>query len=138
MGGHAVTQTMDLSLFANTALLEGAPKSSWQRAVVDGAGVVRHAVLEAMPGQGREQPERRTMRGPKFPQAIQGSLSQRHQSLFVPLAAHAQKHAGGVQVGNLQAAAFIQAQRAGINGRQANPINGSAHATQNLLDFLWA
>src|SRR5437667_7457536 len=138
MGGHAVTQTMDMSLFADTALLEGAAKSSLQRAVVDGAGVVRDAVFEAMPGHGREKPERRTMGGPELAQSLQGLLGQGHQSLLVALAAHAQEHAGGVQVGNLQAATFIQAQRASINSRQANPINGCAHAAQNFLDFLSA
>src|SRR6266496_2456985 len=138
MGGHAVTQTMDMSLFADTALLEGAAKSSLQRAVVDGAGVVRDAVFEAMPSHGREQPDRRTMRGPEFTQALEGLLSQGDKTLLVALAADAQEHAGGVQVGDLQAATFIQAQGAGINGGQANPINGSAHATQNLLDFLSA
>src|SRR5438034_67150 len=76
MGGHAVTQTMDMSLFADTALLEGAAKSSLQRAVVDGAGVVRHAVFEAMPGHGREKPERRTMGGPEFAQALEGRLEE--------------------------------------------------------------
>src|SRR6266576_6432695 len=136
MSGHAVTQTMDMSLFADTALLEGATKSSLQSAVVDGAGVVRDAVFEAMPGHGREKPERRTMRRPEFAQSLQGLLGQGHQSLLVALAAHAQEHAGGVQVANLQAAAFIQAQRAGINGRQANAINGRVHAAQNLLNFL--
>src|SRR5438094_4780751 len=98
---------MHMRGFAHAALLEGPAKSSLQSAVVDGAGVVREAVFEAMPGQGREKPDRRTMRRPEFAQSLQGLLSQGHQSLLVALAAHAQEHAGGVQVANLQAAAFI-------------------------------
>src|SRR5437762_14292038 len=108
MGGHAMAQTMDMSLFADAALLESAAKSSLQSAVVDGAGVVRDAVFETLASHGGEKPDRRTMGGPEFTQALEGLVSQGHQSLLVALAPHAQKHASGVQVGNLQAAAFIQ------------------------------
>src|SRR6266542_1250927 len=74
--------------------------------------------------------------GPAFTQALEGLVGQGHQSLLVALAAHPQEHAGGVQVGDLQAAPFIQAQGAGINGRQANSINERAHGTENFLNFL--
>jgi len=36
----------------------------------------------------------------------------------------------------LQAAPFIQAQGAGIDGGEANPINGGAHAGEDFFDFL--
>src|SRR5438309_542574 len=104
MGGHAVAQTMHMSLFADAALLERAAKSSLQSAVVDGAGVVRDAVFEAVPGYGREKPDRRTMRGPELAHLAQGLLGQGDQSLLVALAAHAQEHASGVQILDLQAA----------------------------------
>ena len=65
-------------------------------------------------------------------------MRERHQTILGAFAPHAQEHPGGVQIGNLQAPAFIQTQGAGINGGQAGPINGRAHGAQNLLDFLAA
>ena len=50
-----MAQTMDMSLFADAALLERAAKSSLQSAAVDGAGVVRDAVFETLASHGGEK-----------------------------------------------------------------------------------
>jgi len=76
------------------------------------------------------------MRGPQRPELTQGLLRQRHVALLAAFAVDAQEHALGVQVSNLQAAAFVETQTAGIDGRQADAVDGRAHTTENLLHFL--
>jgi len=136
MSGHAVTQTVDMSAFGDAAFLESATKSPLQRAAVNGAEVVGDAVFEAMACDGGKKPDRRTMGRPELAQLVEGLLGEGDEALFIALACDAQEHAGGVEVLDLQTASFIQAQGAGIDGGEANPVNGSAHAGEDFWDFL--
>src|SRR5678816_477090 len=115
MGGHAMTQTMDMGAFGDAAFVEGAAKSPLHRAAVNGAGVVRDAVFKPMASDGGEKPDGRTMRGPELAQLLEGLLGEGDEALFIALACHAQEHTGGVEVLDLQTAPFVQAQGAGID-----------------------
>jgi hypothetical protein len=49
-----------------------------------------------------------------------------------------QQHATAVNIAGMQQEALTESQAAGIDGRQASPVDRHAHATQNALDLLAA
>src|SRR5207249_308215 len=72
-------------------------------------------------------------------QLFESPLRQGHVTVLVPFAPpDMQQHATAVNIAGMQQEALTESQAAGIDGRQASPVDRSAHATQNALDLLAA
>src|SRR2546425_5835607 len=76
------------------------------------------------------------MSEPQLAQLFQGPLGQRHETIFVSFAPDAQEHPLRIDVANPQEQTFTESQATGINRGQTNPVHRSAHARENLSDFL--
>src|SRR5438128_10726523 len=76
------------------------------------------------------------MSEPQFAQLFQGPLGQRHETIFVSFAPDAQEHPLRIDVANPQEQTFTESQATGIDRGQTNPVHRSAHARENLSDFL--
>src|SRR2546425_9860363 len=78
------------------------------------------------------------MSGPYLAQLFESALGQGHVTILVPLAPDTQQHAAAVDIARMQEDALTEPQAAGIDRRQAGPVDRSVHATQNALDLLAA
>src|SRR5437016_9492105 len=136
MSRHTMAQTVHVGAFAHAALQEGTPEGPLQGAASDRPGVVLHAVTHSVSGDRGEQPTGRVMSEPERAQLFQGPLGQRHETIFVSFAPDAQEHPLRIDVGNPQEQTFTEAQAAGIDRGQTDPVHRRAHAQENLLDFL--
>ena len=76
------------------------------------------------------------MRFPMLPQVLEGALGQRHVAIPIALArANVQEHAFGINVANLEAQPFAQAQAAGVNEQQADVLIRRGHRVEHAADF---
>ena len=77
-----------------------------------------------------------TMRFPMFPQVLEGAFGQRHVAIPIALAtAEVQEHAFGIDVPDLEAQPFAQAQAAGVNEQQADVLIRRGHRGEHAADF---
>jgi len=138
MGGEGMSEGVDVGGFAHAALVHGQTEGPLQGAARDGAAVVLHAVGETVAGHGREEPEGRTVRGPELTESFEGFLRQGHETILTAFAVDVQELAGGIDLGDREAAALIETQAAGIDGGEADSIDGFVDAGQDGFDFLTA
>ena len=131
-----MAQTVDVGGFAHTALLDSTTQGPLQSAGRDRAAVMLDAVRKSLAGHRREQPVRGAVGAPEFSELGESFVWQGHQPIVTAFAVDVQEHPRGIDLGDGQAAAFIQTQATDINGGQTDPVNGFAHTGQDLSDFL--
>ena len=131
-----MAQTVDMGGFAHPALPQSTTQGPLQSAARDRAAVVLHAVRKSLAGHRREQPVRGPVGGPEFSELGESFVWQGYQPIVAAFAVDVQEHPRGIDLGDGQAAAFIQTQATDVNGGQTDPVNGLAHTGQDLLDFL--
>jgi len=79
------------------------------------------------------------MSEPELAKQFQGALRQRHVAVLAPVAVtDVDQQAGRIDVGDLQTGTLPEAQTAGVEGDQTNPVAEEADAAQDVADFLRA
>ena len=125
---------MDVRGFFHAAGLEGDAEGALQggaRHRFGGRGRALAAVAF-----GRKEQSGMTMSLPLLPQELKRALGHRNVTVAIALAgADVQQHPLGINVADLQAQSFAQAQAAGINGAQANPMIQRADAGEDGAHF---
>ena len=131
MSGVAVAQTVDMAGLLDAALFESQAEGALQGGAMDGFGGGSSALSVAT--LGREEQTGMAMGLPGLAQQLQGALRQRNVTVAVAFAtADVSEHAFGVDVTDLQVESFAQAQTAGVDGDQANPMVQAGHTTENM------
>lgn len=130
----AVPQRMDVRGLLDAAGLEGQTEAALQRGAADGFGGGGGAL--ATVAFGGEEQRGMTMRFPLFPQALEGDFGQRDVAILIALAtADVEEPAFGINVADLEAQPFAQAQAAGINEQQADLLVRRGHGSEQAADF---
>jgi hypothetical protein len=133
-----MAQRVKMGAFGDSGLFQGPPKRALQTAPRDRAAVVGEAVRETAAGRRGKQPLRRAMRAPELTQELERGLGQRDVTILLPFPMNMKRHAGAVDVGNLEMSTFQEPQSTGIDRRQAGAIDGDADFGQNAADFVAA
>ena len=116
-----MTQGMDVGLFGDATGSEGHAESPLQGGAAHRLG--GRTRPQTAVTFGRKEPERMAMRFPLLAQEQQRAFGQRHVAVLVALAgADVQKHALGINVGNLETQAFTQSQATGVDRGQAHSL----------------
>ena len=135
MGRIAVAQGVHVSVLAHARRAQRLAKRLLHRR--DRHGLVRAGSMRAAAAHAGEQERGIAVALPALAQQCQGLRRQRHIAVFVPLGRADMDDAPvAVDVAHLQAAAFAQAQPAGVDQRQAGPVAQFAHRAQNPPDLL--
>jgi hypothetical protein len=125
-----VAQGVDVRLLFDAAGLEGKAESALQRGTAHRFGGGAGA-QPTVPLGGKEQCGM-AMRFPLLAQEQQGAFGQRDIAVLVTLAAaDVNEHPFGINVADLQAQPFAQAQAAGVNGDQADAMVQGGDGCQN-------
>ena len=134
MRGVTVPQRMDMRGLLDAAGLEGHAEAALQRGAAHGfGGGGRPPATVAFGG---EEQRGMPMRFPLFPQPLEGDFGQRHVAIPIALAtADVEEHAFGINVADLEAQPFAQAQAAGVNEQQADMLIGRGHRGEQAADF---
>jgi len=134
MRGVAVAQGMHVRGLLDAAGLEGVAETTLQRGAAHGlAGGGGPLATVAFGG---EEQRGMPMCFPVFPQAFEGAFGQRHVAILIALAtADVQEHAFGINVANLEAQPFAQAQAAGVNEQQTDVLIRRGHRGEHAADF---
>jgi hypothetical protein len=134
MRGVTVPQRMDVRGLLDAAGLEGHAEAALQRGAAHGYGGGGRPL--ATVAFGREDQRGMPMRFPVFPQALEGAFGQRHVAILIALAtADVEEHALGINVADLEAQPFAQAQAAGINEHQADALIRRGHRGEHTADL---
>lgn len=132
--GVRVTQGVNVRVFLDAAGAEGQAEGALQgRAAhrLAGGGGAQAVVAFAW-----EQERRMAMSFPEFAQELEGALRQRDVTIGVALAAaDVQEHALGVDVADLKIQAFAQAQAAGVDQAQGDPMIQGRDLGENAAHF---
>ena len=129
-----VPQRMDVRGLLHAAGLEGQAEAALQRGAAHGFGGGGGPLATVAFG-GKEQ-RGMPMRFPVFPQALKGDFGQRHVAVLIALAtADVEEHAFGIDVADLEAQAFAQAQASGVNEQQTDALIGRGHRGEQAADF---
>jgi len=134
MRGVTVPQRMHVRGLFHAAGLEGVAEAALQRGAAHGYGGGGSSL--ATVAFGGEEQRGMTMRFPVFPQALEGACGQRHVAILIALAtADVQEHALGINIADLEAQPFAQAQAAGVNEQQADVLIWRGHRGEHAADF---
>jgi len=138
VGSIAVAQRMDVRFLGDPGAFACTAEGGLHR--ID-AG--RHARFSGtMPGVSppgsREDPDRGAMRPPEFPQHREDLLRQGDVAILLCLAVDVEQHAGAVDVADLQASAFGEAQATGVDRGQAGAVGRDADLLEDRVDLLSA
>jgi hypothetical protein len=119
--GVRMAQGMDVRRFGDAGGQEGQAEGALERGAGHRLGCGARPA-SAVPLGGKEQ-DRMAVRFPLFAQELQRALGERDVAVGIALAsADVQEHALGIDIANLEAQAFAQAQAAGVNGAEANAM----------------
>jgi hypothetical protein len=134
MRGVTVPQRMDMRGLLDAAGQKGQAKATLQRSAADGfSGGGGPLATVAFGG---EEQRGMPMGFPVFPQTLEGDFGQRHVAIPIALAtADVQEHALGINVADLEAQPFAQAQAAGVNEHQADLLIGRGHRGEHAANF---
>ncbi len=126
MRGVTVAERMHVRGLLDAAGLESVAEATLQRGAAHGlAGGGGPLATVAFGG---EEQRGMPMCFPVFPQAFEGAFGQRHVAVLIALAtADVQEHAFGINVANLEAQPFAQAQAAGVNEQQTDVLIRRGH-----------
>jgi hypothetical protein len=114
----------------DAAGLERQPEGPLQRGAAHRPGG-RRGALAAVPLGGKEQPGM-PMGFPLLAQELERALGQRDVAVEIAFAGpNVQEHALRIDIAHLQAQAFAQAQAAGVNGGQRDPVIQRDHLRQD-------
>ncbi len=134
MRGVGMAQGMDVGLFSHAAGLKRQAEGPLQRRAAHRFGGRAGAQSTVTLG-GKEQ-DWMAVRFPLLAQEQQRALGQRNITILVALArADMQKHAFGIDVGNLKAQAFTQAQAARVDGDEADAMIQGGNRGQDAARF---
>ena len=134
MGGVGVAQGVDMGVLGDAAGLEGQAKGPLQGGAAHRLGG-RAGAQAAVTFGGKEQ-DRMAMGFPLLAQEPQRALGQRDVAVPVAFAgADMQEHALRIDIAHFQAQAFAQAQPAGVEGNEANPMIQGGHGGQDATHF---
>lgn len=135
VGGVGMAQRVDVSGLGHAAGFERQAEGSLERGVAHRLGRGFGAVAAAL-ALGWKQESGITMGFPLFPQQQESALRQGNVAIIVTLAgANVQEHALRIDVANFQAQPFTQAQAAGIDDGQTNPMIQRGDLGQDAADF---
>lgn len=130
VGSVGMAQGMDMRLLLNAAGSESQPEAALQGGPRHGLGSGRRTDVAMT--FGREQQAGVAMGFPLLAQELEGALRQRNIAITIALAAaDVQEHAFGVDVADLQAQGFTQAQSAGVDGDQADTVVEDLYSGQH-------
>ncbi len=127
-------QRMNVRGLFHAAGLEGEAKGPLQRGARHRFGGRGRALAAA--AFGRKEQSGMTMSLPELAQELERALGHRNVTIPIALAgADVQQHPLGIDIADLQAQSFPQAQAAGINGAQAHPMIQRADAGEDGAHF---
>jgi len=129
-----LAQRMDVAVLGDPAGLEGETEGALQRRPAHrlGGGDDRPAVVAF----GREEETGMAMALPALAQEEQRALREGDVAVAIALAAtDVQEHALGVNVADLQIQALAQAQAAGVDGDQGDPVIEGRDGGENATDL---
>ena len=130
MRGVGVAQRVNVRLLFDAAAIEGEAEGALQRGATHRFG--RGARTQPAVAFGGKEQDRMAVRLPLLAQENQGALWQRDVTVLIALARpDVQEHAFGINVTNLQAQAFPEAQAAGVNRDQGEPMIQRGHRRQD-------
>jgi hypothetical protein len=116
-----VPQGMDVGLLGNATGLEREPEGALERGAAHRLG--GGADTPAAVAFGGEKPRRMAVGFPLLPQQLERALRQGDVAVLIALAGpDMQEHATGIDIADLEAQPFAQAQATGVDGRQAHPM----------------
>ena len=134
MGGVGVAQGVDVRVLLDPAGVESQTEGALERGAAHRFGGGRGA--QAVVAFGREQPRGMVMRFPLLAQELEGALGQRDVAIGVALAAaNVEEHPLRIDGADFQRQAFAQAQAAGIDRGQGDPMIQSGDRGENLAHF---
>lgn len=129
-----VAKRVDMSFLFDAALFECFAKSQLQGASVHRCG--GRGSSGSAPSSGREEEVWVTMSSPELAQQIQSAEGQRNVTIPIAFAtADMEQHPFTVNVFNLQSQTVAQAQAAGIDRGQTDPVIQRLDRTEDLADF---
>ena len=121
---------MDMSLLVDSAGIEGQTEGALEGGARHGGGGGGRS--PAVAGFSREQQGGMAMSFPLLAQELESAQRQRHIAIGIALARpNVQEHPFGIDVAHLQAQPFAQAQAAGIDRGQADPMIQGADLAEN-------
>jgi hypothetical protein len=128
--GVGMAQGVDVGAFGDAALVEGDAEGALESGVAHGfcggGGALAAVTL------GGEDQDRMAVAFPLLAQEEQGALRQRDVTVLIAFAgADVKEHALGIDVADLQAQGFTQAQAAGVDGDQSDPVIQGGDAGEN-------
>jgi hypothetical protein len=130
VGRIRMAQGVDVRLLFDAAGLEGEAEGPLQRGTAHRFGGAAGA-QPTVPLGGKEQ-DRMAMRFPLLAQEQQRAPGQRDIAVLIAFAgADVNEHPLGINVADLQAQPFAQAQAAGVNGDQADAMIQGGNGSQN-------
>jgi len=125
-----MTQGVDVRRFGDAGGQEGEPEGALERGAGHRFG--RGARPASTVPLGGEEEGRMAVRFPLLSQELQRALGQRDVTIRIALAgADVQEHALGIDIANLEAQPFPQAQATGVNGAEANAMIQGGDGGQN-------
>ncbi len=134
MRGVGMTQGVDMSRLGDAAGFEGQAESPLERGAAHRFG--GGAGAQAAVAFGWKEQAGVAMTFPLLAQEQQCALGQGHVTVLVAFAAaDVQQHALGIDIRNLQAQAFAQAQAAGVNRAQADAMVQRGNLGQDAAHF---
>jgi hypothetical protein len=136
MGGIGVPKGMDRdAAFLDASFPLGLSEGFLHAALRHGS-IGRSSPIAASAQSGEDQ-ARVAVPRPVPAQSPQGGLGQGHEAVLGPFAAvDMDHHAPAVDIGDLQALGLLQAQSAGIDGREEGPVVGGAHTAEHRAHLL--
>ena len=134
VGCVRVAQRMDVGLFFDAAGFEGQAESALEGGAAHGFGGAGGAQT-AMTLGGKEK-DGMAMGFPLFAQEQKCALGQRDVTVVIALAsADVQEHTAGINVGDLEAQAFPQAQATGVDSDETNAMVQQGNFRQDAAHF---
>jgi len=134
VGGVGMTQGVDMGLLGEGGCLQRETEGALQGAAAHGLGG-GGGFLVAVTFAGEEQ-RGMAMGFPLLAQEVEGALGQWDIPVPVALAgADVEEQAFGVDVADLEAQGFAQAQAAGVDGGQADPVVQFGHGGEEAADL---
>lgn len=134
MRGIGVAQGVDVGLFGDATGREGKPEGSLQGGAAHWFGGSARAQA-TVPLGGKEQ-ERMAVRFPLLAQEQERAPGQRDVAILIALAgADVQEHALGIDIADLEPESFTQAQSAGVNGDETDPMIQGRNRRQHPAHF---
>lgn len=134
MRGVGVAQSMGMGVFFDAAGLEGQTEGALECGAAHRFGGGGSAL--AVVAFGREEQRGMAMGLPELAQQFERALRQGDVAIAIAFgAANVQEHPFGIDVADLQAQAFSQAQAAGVKGGQTDPMIQGGHRRENFANF---